>query len=139
VKGLKIRVQQSDLAVAMLEAMGANATPMPLGEVYTGLKTGLLDAAENNLPSYDSTRAFEAAKYYMSMTEHTMTPEMLLFSKRAVGQAARSRPEDHPRRRTESVPYMRKQWAERELKSKAARRKAGAQSSMSTRPRSRQP
>ena len=49
-KGLKVRVQQSDLWVSMLEAMGANATPMPMGEVYTGLKTGLIDAAENNYP-----------------------------------------------------------------------------------------
>jgi TRAP-type C4-dicarboxylate transport system substrate-binding protein len=41
VKGMKIRVQQSDLWVALLEAMGANATPMPYGEVYTALKTGV--------------------------------------------------------------------------------------------------
>ena len=41
-KGLKIRVQQSDLWVALVSAMGANATPMPYGEVYTGLKTGLI-------------------------------------------------------------------------------------------------
>ena len=42
-KGLKIRVQQSDLWVALISAMGANPTPMPFGEVYTGLKTGLLE------------------------------------------------------------------------------------------------
>ncbi len=50
VKGLKIRVQQSDLWVALLQAMGANATPMPYGEVYTALKTGVVDGAENNWP-----------------------------------------------------------------------------------------
>ena len=50
---MKIRVQQSDLWVAMMQAMGANATPMPYGEVYTALKTGLVDGAENNWPSYD--------------------------------------------------------------------------------------
>ncbi len=53
-----------------------------MGEVYTGLKTGLIDAAENNFPTYESSRAFEVAKYY-SKTEHSMAPEMLLFSKRA--------------------------------------------------------
>ena len=63
-KGMKIRVQQSDLFVAMMEALGANATPMPYGEVYTGLKTGIVDGAENNWPSYESSRHFEAAKYY---------------------------------------------------------------------------
>ena len=47
---MKIRVQQSDLWVSLLQAMGANATPMPYGEVYTALKTGLVDGAENNWP-----------------------------------------------------------------------------------------
>ena len=46
----------SDLWVSLLEAMGANATPMPYGEVYTALKTGLVDAAENNYPSFESSR-----------------------------------------------------------------------------------
>src|SRR5437763_9516053 len=50
-KGLKVRVQPSDLFISMLTAMGASPAPMPFAEVYTGLKTGLIDAAENNLPS----------------------------------------------------------------------------------------
>jgi TRAP-type C4-dicarboxylate transport system substrate-binding protein len=45
-------VQQSDLWVALVGAMGGNATPMPFGEVFTALKTGVIDAAENNIPSY---------------------------------------------------------------------------------------
>ena len=49
-KGLKIRVQPSDLMVSLVSAMGASPTPMPFAEVYTGLKTGLVDAAENNYP-----------------------------------------------------------------------------------------
>ena len=125
-KGMKIRVQQSDLWVALMEAMGANATPMPFGEVYTALKTGLVDAAENNYPSFESSRHFEVAKYY-SKTEHSMAPEMLLFSKRiwdglspddqkAIRQAAK-----------DSVPYMRKLWDEREAKSLAAVKAGGAE------------
>ena len=70
-KGLKIRVQQSDLWVAMIGAMGANPSPMPYGEVYTGLKTGLIDAAENNIPSFDTAKHVEAVKFY-SKTEHSM-------------------------------------------------------------------
>ncbi|NBW79576.1 MAG: TRAP transporter substrate-binding protein, partial [Betaproteobacteria bacterium] len=77
-KGLKVRVQQSDLWVSVLEAMGANATPMPYGEVYTALKTGLVDAAENNYPSYESSRHFEVAKYY-NKSEHSMAPEIVVF------------------------------------------------------------
>ena len=58
-KGLKVRVQPSDLMVSLVSAMGASPTPMPFAEVYTGLKTGLIDAAENNYPSYDETKHYE--------------------------------------------------------------------------------
>jgi tripartite ATP-independent transporter DctP family solute receptor len=125
-KGLKIRVQQSDLWVSLLEAMGANATPMPYGEVYTALKTGLVDGAENNYPSYESSRHFEVAKYY-AMTEHSMAPELLLFSKRTWDTLS---PEDQKAIRQaakESVPYMRKLWDEREEKSLAIVKAGGAE------------
>ena len=54
----------------MIDALGANATPMPFGEVYSALQTGVVDGAENNWPSYESTRHFEVAKFY-SLTEHS--------------------------------------------------------------------
>jgi tripartite ATP-independent transporter DctP family solute receptor len=126
VKGMKIRVQQSDLSVAMVEAMGANATPMAMGELYTALKTGLVDAAENNFPTYESAHHYEVAKYY-SLDEHSMTPEILLFSKR---QWDKLSPEDQKVIRDaarDSVPYMRKLWAERETKSRQIVEKAGSQ------------
>jgi len=125
-KGLKVRVQQSDLWVAMIEAMGANATPMPMGEVYTGLKTGLIDAAENNYPTYESARAFEVARYY-SKTEHSMAPEMLLFSKRVWDKLSPQEQGWIRQAAKESVPYMRKQWAEREVKSLATVKAGGAE------------
>jgi tripartite ATP-independent transporter DctP family solute receptor len=115
-KGLKVRVQQSDLWVALLEAMGANATPMPYGEVYTALKTGLVDAAENNYPSYDSSRHFEVAKFY-SKTEHSMAPEILLFSKKVWDTLSPQDQQIIRQAAKESVAYMRKQWDEREEKS----------------------
>ena len=80
VKDMKIRVQQSDLFVAMIEASAPTRRRCRIGEVYTALKTGIVDAAENNLPSYESSRHFEAAKYY-TLTEHSMAPEVLVFSK----------------------------------------------------------
>jgi tripartite ATP-independent transporter DctP family solute receptor len=125
-KGLKVRVQQSDLWVALLEAMGANPTPMPFGEVYTALRTNLVDAAENNYPSYESSRHFEVAKVF-SKTEHSMAPEMLLFSKRVWDKQT---PEDQKLIREtakESVLYMRKLWDEREEKSLAAVKAGGAE------------
>jgi TRAP-type C4-dicarboxylate transport system substrate-binding protein len=125
-KGLKVRVQQSDLWVALLEAMGSNATPMPFGEVYTALKTGLVDAAENNVPSFESSRHFEVAKFY-SRTEHSMAPEMLLFSKRVWDGLS---PDDQKALRQaakESVAVQRKLWDEREEKSLATVKAGGAQ------------
>ena len=126
IKGAKIRVQQSELFVAMVQALGANATPMPYGEVYTALKTGIVDAAENNLPSYDSSRHFEAAKFY-TQTEHSMCPEVLMFSKRVWDTLT---PEDQVLIRKlakESVPVMRGLWDERETKSRQAVEAGGAQ------------
>lgn len=125
-KGMKVRVQQSDLWVSMLEAMGANATPMPMGEVYTGLKTGLIDAAENNYPTYESSRSFEVAKYF-TKTDHSMAPEILLFSKRTFDKLSPEEQSWIRQAAKESVPYMRKQWAEREAKSLAIVKAGGAE------------
>ena len=125
-KGLKIRVQQSDLFVAMMEAIGANATPMPYGEVYTGLKTGLVDGAENNWPSYESSRHFEAAKYY-NVTEHSMVPEVLVFSKKIFDGLSKDDQALIRKTAKESVPFMRKLWDEREAKSRKVAEAGGAQ------------
>jgi TRAP-type C4-dicarboxylate transport system substrate-binding protein len=96
--------------------MGANATPMPYGEVYTALKTGLIDGAENNFPSYDSAKHFEAAKYY-AMTEHSMAPEVLLFSKRTWDTLSADDQKAIKQAAKESVVYMRKLWDEKEISS----------------------
>ena len=125
-KGMKIRVQQSDLFVAMLEALGANATPMPYGEVYTGLKTGIVDGAENNWPSYESSRHFEAAKYY-NATEHSMVPEVLVFSKKIWDTLSKDDQALLRKTAKESVPVMRALWDEREAKSRKAAEAGGAQ------------
>jgi tripartite ATP-independent transporter DctP family solute receptor len=125
-KGMKIRVQQSDLFVDTMRALGANATPMPYGEVYTGLKTGVIDGAENNWPSYESSKHFEVAKFY-SMNEHSMSPEVLVMSKRTWDGLS---PEDQAIFRAaakESVAVMRTLWDEREVKSEATVRAGGAQ------------
>lgn len=82
VDGLKIRVMSNDLFVKMVESMDGNATPMAFGEVYQSIQTGVVDGAENNPPSYESTAHFEVAKYY-SLTEHLIIPECLCMSKAA--------------------------------------------------------
>jgi len=115
-KGMKIRVQQSDLWVAVANAMGANPTPMPAGEVLTALKTGLVDAAENNYPSYGSGfRHFEAAKYY-NKTEHSMAPEVLLFSKIAWDKLPKAEQDQIRAAAKASVAFNRTAWAAYEKK-----------------------
>ena len=83
---MKFRVIQSDIFVDMVAALGANATPMPYGEVYSAIETGVIDGAENNFPSYDTAKHFEVAKYY-SLDEHTILPEVFVMAKAALGQA----------------------------------------------------
>ena len=78
--GLKIRVQESALMVGLVEALGAVATPMPFGLVYSAIQTGVIDGAENNWPSYFSTGHYEVAKYF-TIDEHTRVPEITIASK----------------------------------------------------------
>jgi tripartite ATP-independent transporter DctP family solute receptor len=80
VKGMKVRVMNNDLFVDMISAMGGNATPMAFAEVYSSIKTGVVDGAENNWPSYDTTGHYEVAGYY-SGTEHLIIPECLCVNK----------------------------------------------------------
>ncbi len=77
--GMKIRVQESKTAIAMIEALGGSPTPMSLGELYSGLQQRIVDGAENNPPSFASTRHFEVCKHY-SLDEHTRSPDILLVS-----------------------------------------------------------
>jgi tripartite ATP-independent transporter DctP family solute receptor len=123
-KGMKIRVQQSDLWIAMMEAFGANPTPMPMGEVYSSLETGVVDGAENNWPSYESARHFEVAKNY-TLTEHSLNPEILVISKIAWDKLT---PEDQTVLRQaakDSVGKMRELWVAREKVSEEKVRAAG--------------
>jgi tripartite ATP-independent transporter DctP family solute receptor len=80
VTGLKIRVMSNDLFVQMVESMDGNATPMAFAEVYQSIQTGVVDGAENNPPSYESTSHYEVASFY-SLTEHLIIPECLCMSK----------------------------------------------------------
>jgi len=125
-KGLKIRVQQSDLWVALVSAMGANATPMPYGEVYTALKTGLIDAAENNIPSFDTAKHVEAVKVY-SKTEHSMAPEILVMSKVVFDKLPKAEQDMIRAAAKESVAFQRKAWDAQEAKSLANVKAQGAE------------
>lgn len=77
--GLKLRTQESPIAVQMVRTLGGAATPISYGEVFTALQQGVVDGAENNPPSFQTSRHYEVAKYY-SLDEHTAVPDLLLVS-----------------------------------------------------------
>jgi tripartite ATP-independent transporter DctP family solute receptor len=112
-KGMKFRVMQSDMFVDMVSALGANATPMPYGEVYSSIQTGVIDGAENNWPSYDTSGHYEVAKYY-TLDQHLIVPEVLVMSKKSFDKLS---PEDQAAVRQaakDSVPVMRDLWEAQE-------------------------
>lgn len=80
-RDLKMRVMQSDLWVAIAEAMGARGTPLPQDQVTTAVRSGLIDAAENSIVIFDGYRHFDVFKYFCH-TEHAMAPDLLVFSKK---------------------------------------------------------
>jgi len=108
-KGMKIRVQNSNLYVSMIKALGADATPMSFGEVYQALVQGVIDGAENNWPSYHSTRHFEAAQFY-SLSRHVMAPELLVMSLSRWNKLSKSDQILVKEAARESVPIMRALW-----------------------------
>ena len=76
--GKKIRVQKSNMAVAMINDLGGSPTPISWGELYTALQQGVVDGAENNPPSFFTSKHYEVCKYY-SLNEHTRVPDVLLI------------------------------------------------------------
>lgn len=112
-KGLKIRVQPSDLWISLVSAMGAAPTPIPFAEVYTALKTNLVDAAENSYPSYEAMKHFEAAPYY-SEIQHVSAPDVVVFSKVIWDRLSKEDQAAIRKAAKESIPYFSKLWAERD-------------------------
>ena len=116
-QGLKFRVMSNDLYVQMVAALGGNATPMAYGEVYQSLKTGVIDGAENNYPSYDSSGHFEAAKYY-SVTQHLILPECLCINKALYDSLSDEEKKVVQEAADASVEVQRAAWAARAEQSK---------------------
>jgi tripartite ATP-independent transporter DctP family solute receptor len=124
-KGMKIRVQLSDLWVDLVRAMGASPTPIPFSEIYTALKTGLVDAAENNYPSYESQKHFESAPIY-SETQHVLYYEVLVFSKKTWDTLSKEEQNIIRDATKEAIPYYIDLWTKRQQASKDLTIKAGA-------------
>jgi tripartite ATP-independent transporter DctP family solute receptor len=123
-KGLRIRVQQSDLMVDMIKALGAEPIELPYGQVLTGLSTKLIDGAENNWPSYVTTGHYKLAPYY-TLTEHTMGPELLVMSPRAWESLSAEDQEIFRDAARKSSAFMRDLWSGLEERSRQQARAAG--------------
>lgn len=126
IEGLKIRVMSNDLFVSMVESMDGNATPMAFGEVYQSIKTGVVDGAENNPPSYESTNHFEVAKYY-SLTEHLIIPECLCMSLKTWEKLTPEQQDIVMAAGRASADLQRTLWAEREAASMEAVKAGGTE------------
>ena len=124
VAGMKVRVMNNDLYSGMISQLGGNPSPMAFAEVYQALKTGVVDGAENNWPSYESTGHYEVAGHY-SLSQHLIIPECLCINtnvynglsdemKAAVTEAA-----------VESAQLQRELWAARETASRKKVEAAG--------------
>ena len=123
-KGLRIRVQQSALMIEMFKALGAEPVALPYGQVLTALSTKLLDGAENNWPSYVTTNHFRHAAYY-TLTEHTMSPEVLVMSRKAWDSLTPDDQKIFLQAARESRLFMRKRWKELEDRSRRMAESAG--------------
>ncbi|MCJ7729513.1 MAG: TRAP transporter substrate-binding protein [Sedimentisphaerales bacterium] len=123
-KGLKIRVQKSEMAIKMIVAMGGSATPIDWGELYTSLQQGVVDAAENNPPSFHSSMHYEVCKYYI-LDEHTCCPDVLMISTFVWNKLSPEFQRILQDSADESVAYQRRLWAEKEKECLDAVEKAG--------------
>jgi tripartite ATP-independent transporter DctP family solute receptor len=124
-KGLKVRVQQSDVWAGIVRALGAEPVVTPTDRVYLSLQSGVIDAAEHNWPSYVSLRHYQVAPH-LSLTEHSMTPAVLVFSKRVWDTLSADEQRIIRDAARDSVPVMRRLWDGYEVSAGRTVEKAGS-------------
>jgi len=123
-KGLKIRTQESPTSVKLVNALGGSATPIAWGELYTALQQGVVDGAENNPPSFYTSKHYEVCKYY-SLDEHTAVPDVLLISTVVWNELSEQEKQWLQEAADESYQYEKKLWREATLKALEEVQKAG--------------
>lgn len=116
-KGLKIRVQPSELAIDIFKSFGASATPMEYGEVYSAIQTGVIDGGENNWPSYYTSNHFEVGGYFTE-NKYSGPPEVLMGSQKLWDQLSDEDKEIFIEAALESVETQREAWVELTERSK---------------------
>jgi len=117
VKGLKIRVMNNNLYTAMISAMGGNPSPMAFSEVQQALKTGVVDGAENNFPSFKNVGHYEVTTHY-SLSEHLIIPECICVNTGKFNALSAELQDAVRSAAEEAALYQRELWA---VQSKQAR------------------
>lgn len=125
-KGLKIRVQESPMAFALIRAFGASATPISFGELYTSLQQGVVDGAENNPPSFHLARHYEVCRYY-SLDEHTSVPDVVVVGTHFWNSLTPQEQKWLQEAADESAVHQHKLWAASTAESLAAVEQAGVE------------
>ncbi len=110
-EGLKIRVMESQTAMDMVNSLGGSPTPISFGELYTALQQGVVDGAENNPPSFYTSRHYEVSKYY-TIDEHTSVPDVLIISTHIWKTLTESEKELLQRVALQSAEYQKQLWKE---------------------------
>jgi tripartite ATP-independent transporter DctP family solute receptor len=124
IRGLRLRVQQSELMSDMIKALGAEPIELPYGQVLTGLATRLIDGAENNWPSFVTTGHYKHAGYY-TLTEHSMSPEVLVMSQKAWQSLSAEDRKIFRDAAVRSSQFMRERWKDLEDRSREQAKAAG--------------
>ncbi|UJH89895.1 TRAP transporter substrate-binding protein [Antarcticibacterium sp. 1MA-6-2] len=123
-KGLKLRVMPSQSAINMVKHLGGSPTPISWGELYTALQQGIVDGAENNLPSYYLNNHYEVCQYY-SMDEHTAVPDELIISTIVWNKLNDQQKQWLKEAAEESSIYQKKLWQESEQEALEGMKEAG--------------
>ena len=113
--GMKIRVMSSPTAIAMVEAMGASPTAIDWGELYSALQQGTADGAENNPPSFTSSKHYEVCKHF-TLDAHTRIPDMLIISTKTWKKLNRNERKWIQQAADESSVFQRQLWQEETVK-----------------------
>jgi tripartite ATP-independent transporter DctP family solute receptor len=114
--GLKIRVIESVIAMRLMRTLNGAPTPISWGELYTAFQGGVVDGAENNPPSYYTSRHYEVCRYY-SLNEHTTIPDILVMNAKLWESLTDQQRQWLQDAVDESVEFQRILWRESELES----------------------
>ena len=112
-EGLRFRMQDAPLMQGIVTALGGSPISMGMGEVYQALATGLVEGAENNIPSYESWSHYEVAPYFL-LTGHSRVPEILMASMQVMDRLSAEDQAIIRQSAEDASLYQRQRWIERE-------------------------